>query len=182
MLAGARPVSTSLSATRRVATVVLDASVLINLLILNRVGILAELPGYRFVLLDSVEQEIRRPRHQTLLTTAFEHGFVDRAASASPEELKIFAQYIASMGLGEAACLAAAEHRGWLLASDERGLCRSIAATRLGASRILTTSDILTIALQSGVIRIADIRDAMSKLEWDPRLDALQHTARAVAQ
>ena len=42
------------SSGQGLATVALDASVLINILILNRVAILAELPGYRFVVLDAV--------------------------------------------------------------------------------------------------------------------------------
>lgn len=53
--------STRRSTVPALTMVALDASVLINFLILNRVGILADLPGYRFVVLDAVEQEVRRP-------------------------------------------------------------------------------------------------------------------------
>ena len=117
-----------------VATVALDASVLINFLILNRVGILADLPGYRFVVLDAVEREVRRPQQKVTLASAFEERLVNRAGAATPRELEIFAEHRRVMRLGEAACLAAAEVRGWMLASDERRLFRRIARERIGDS------------------------------------------------
>ena len=69
------------------------------------------------------------------------------------------------MGLGEAACLAAAEHRGWLLASDERRVFRRIACERIGEARVLTTPSILSLAVKTGVIRVGELRDAKTKLE-----------------
>ena len=69
------------------------------------------------------------------------------------------------MGLGEAACLAAAERRGWMLASDERGVFRRIACARIGESRILTTPSMLSQAVKTGVIRVGELRDAKTKLE-----------------
>ena len=69
------------------------------------------------------------------------------------------------MGLGEAACLAAAEHRDWMLASDERGVFRRIACGRIGESRILTTPSILSRAVKTGVMRVGELRDAKAKLE-----------------
>jgi predicted nucleic acid-binding protein len=149
----------------RLATVALDASVLINILILNRVAILAGLPGYRFVVLDAVEQEIQRQEQQVILADAFDENLIGRAGTATPQELAIFAEHRKVMGLGEAACLAAAEHRGWLLASDERGVFRRIACERIGESRILTTPSILSRAVKTGVISVGELRDAKTKLE-----------------
>ena len=148
-----------------VATVALDASVLINFLILNRVGILADLSGYRFVVLDAVEQEVRRPRQKVTLAAAFEQRLVDRAGAATPQELEIFAEHRRVMGLGEAACLAAAEVRGWMLASDERRLFRRLARERIGDSRILTTPAILVRAVETGVITVEELRGAKEELE-----------------
>ena len=174
--------NTDLSPTRRVTTVALDVGVLMSLLILNRVGILGDLPGYRFVVLDAVEQEIGQLRQQTVLAAAFEHEFVDRPDAATTEELRIFAQHTAAMGLSEAACLAASEHRGWFLASDDRGLFRFNAGIRLGVSRILTTNDILTTALRSGVIGVAELRDAVSMLERNATSGTHRPVLRAVPQ
>ncbi len=153
------------SSAHRPATVALDASVLINILILNRVAILAGLPGYRFVVLDAVEQEVQRQEQQVVLADAFNENLIDRAGSATPPELAIFAEHRKVMGLGEAACLAAAEHRRWMLASDERGVFRRIACERIGESRILTTPSILSRAVKTGVISVGELRHAKAKLE-----------------
>ena len=120
--------STRRSSAQGLATVALDASVLINFLILNRVAILADLPGHHFVVLDAVEQEVQRPKQQVVLADAFTENLIIRAGAAPPEELAAFAELRRVMGLGEAACLAAAEHRGWMLASDER---RGVSQDRL---------------------------------------------------
>ena len=156
---------TSARKDRGVATVALDASVLINFLILNRLGILSDLPGYRFVVLDAVEQGVRRPQQQLTLTRAFEQGLVDHVADANPEELEVFADHRRVMGLGEAACLAAAEVRGWMLASDERRLFRTIARERIGEGRILTTPAILVSAVKAGVTAVEELREAKEELE-----------------
>lgn len=153
------------SSAHRLAIVALDASVLINILILNRVAILARLPGYGFVVLDAVEQEVQRQEQQVVLADAFNEDLIDRAGSATPQELAIFAEHRKVMGLGEAACLAAAEHRGWMLASDERGVFRRIACERIGESRILTTPSILSRAVKTGVISVGELRHAKAKLE-----------------
>ena len=153
------------SSVQGLAMVALDASVLINFLILNRVAILADLPGYRFVVVDAVEQEIRRPQQLILLQGALEENLIGRAGAATPEELAIFAEHKRVMGLGEAACLAVAEYRGWLLASDERRVFRRIACERIGESRILTTPSILSLAVKTGVIGVGELRDVKTKLE-----------------
>lgn len=158
-------VGTSAVSGRGVATVALDASVLINFLILNRVQVLADLPGFRFVVLDAVEHEVRRPQQQITLEAAFEQGLVDRAGTANPQELAIFAEHRRVMGLGEAACLAAAEVRGWMLASDERRLFRGLARERIGDHRILTTPAILVLAVKTGVISVEELRGAKEELE-----------------
>ena len=159
------PVGTRPSSARRVATVALDTSVLINFLILNRVEIPANLPGYRFVVLDAVELEVLRPQQQATLAAAFEQRLLDRVGAATPQELEIFAEHRKRMGLGEAACLAAAEARGWMLASDERRVFRRIARERIGDSRILTTPGILVEAVSGGVISVEDLRGVTEELE-----------------
>ena len=157
--------STRRSSPQGLATVALDASVLLSFLILNRVAILAILPDYHFVVLDAVEQEVQRPEQQIVLVDAFEENLIDRAGPATPEELAIFAAHRKVLGLGEAACLAAAEQRGWILASDERGVFRRIACERIGEARTLTTPSILALAVRVSVIRAGELRDAKTKLE-----------------
>lgn len=159
------PVGLDLPSAQHVATVALDASVLINFLILNRVDVLANLSGHRFVVLDAVEQEVLRPRQQATLAAAFDQRLVDRVGAATPGELEIFAEHRKMMGLGEAACLAAAEIRGWMLASDERRVFRRVARVRIGDARILTTPGILVLAVGGGVISVEELRGAREELE-----------------
>ena len=110
-------------------------------------------------------QEVQRQEQQVVLADAFNENLIGRAGAATPEELAIFATHQKVMGLGEAACLAAAEHRGWMLASDERRVFRRIAFERIGDSRILTTPSILASAVKTGVISVGELRDAKAKLE-----------------
>jgi predicted nucleic acid-binding protein len=58
------------------------------------------------------------------------------------------------MGAGEAAALALASHKGWIVASDERKAFRREAISRLGPQRILTTPGIFVLAIRSGLLTI----------------------------
>ncbi len=146
-------------------TVVVDASVLINFLILNRVDIPGALSGYRFIVPDAVHKEITRPDQQILLSDAFDANLFQKQKGADPNELRIFADLTEVMGVGEAACLAAAEHKGWLLASDERGLFLRIARERIGEHRILTTPEILLRTIKAGIITVEQADEAKAYLE-----------------
>ena len=124
-------------AGRGVYRVALDASVLINFLILERSDILGTLPGHRFFVLARVEAEVTRT--EQLATRA--------------------------MGRGEAACLAAAEYRNWLFACDERRSVRRIAVDRIGTGRILTTPGILLRAIRSNILGVAEADELKVVLE-----------------
>lgn len=146
-------------------TVAVDASVLINFLLLNRVDILGALSGYRFVVPDAVHKEITRPNQQLLLSDAFDAKLFQKQEGADPNELQIFSALTEVMGVGEASCLAAAEYRGCLLASDERGLFLRIARERIGEHRILTTPEILLRAIRAGIITVEEADEAKACLE-----------------
>ena len=146
-------------------TVAVDASVLINFLLLNRVDILGALSDYCFVVSDAVHKEITRPDQQILLSDAFDAKLLHKKKGTDPSELYVFAALTEVMGVGEASCLAAAEHRGWLLASDERGLFLRIARERIGENRILTTPEILLRAIRAGIITVEQADEAKACLE-----------------
>lgn len=145
--------------------VALDASVLINFLILDRSDILGILPGHRFFVLGRVRKEITRREQQIILSDAFQQGFVLRAPSPTPAEMLLALHHERTMGRGEAACLAAAESRGWLFACDERRAVRRIAAERVGEGRILTTAGILVRAIRSDILSISEADELKSVLE-----------------
>ena len=146
-------------------SVALDASVLINFLILQRVDILGGLESYRFVLLDAPESEITRPGQRVVLDRAIDQRFLHRGIATDTKELQVFAQLTQILGVGEAACLAAAHSRGWSVASDEKGAFRRIAAQRIGESRILTTPRLLAQSVTAGIITERELRNARLKLK-----------------
>lgn len=145
--------------------VAVDASVLINFLLLDRVDILAALPDHHFVVSDAVFKEIMRPDQKDLLSDAFDANYLKRQEKSDTNELRIFAKLTEVMGVGEAACLAAAECRGWLLASDERGLFLRVARKRIGEHRVLTTPEILFRAITSEIITVEQADEAKVYLE-----------------
>ena len=67
--------------------VALDASVLINFLILDRSDILGTLPKHRFFVPARVREEVTRPEQQALLSEAFRRKFVWRTPSPTPAEM-----------------------------------------------------------------------------------------------
>ena len=145
-------------------SVALDASVLINFLILNRMDILGRLGRYHFVVLDAVDAEISRPEQRTTLRRSLDQGLLQGDVAAGPEELRVFAQLLGAMGVGEAACVAAAVHRGWLVASDERGAFRRIATDRIGTGGIITTPAILAEAVKADIITLDELEQARQEL------------------
>ncbi len=147
--------------------VAVDASVLINFLLLDRVDILATLPDHCFVVSDAVCREITRPGQKDLLSDALDTNHLKRQENSdtNENELRIFAKLTEVMGVGEAACLAAAECRGWLLASDERGLFLRMARERIGEHRVLTTPEILFRAITSEIITVEQADEAKVYLE-----------------
>jgi len=69
------------------------------------------------------------------------------------------------MGKGEAACLAMAEARGWMIASDEKKRFRREVTARLGLERLVTTAGLFVIAIRAGVISVEEADQAKEILE-----------------
>ncbi|WP_420632491.1 hypothetical protein [Candidatus Palauibacter sp.] len=145
--------------------VALDASVLINFLILERNDILGTLRNHRFFVLARVEEEVRRPKQRATLFEAIDQGFVRRAPPPTPGEVLLARRHEAAMGRGEAACLAAAEYRDWLFACDERRTVRRIAIDRIGEGRVLTTAGILVRAIRGRIVTVSEADELKVILE-----------------
>jgi predicted nucleic acid-binding protein len=119
--------------------VVTDANILINLIHIGQLPLLGALVGFDFVVPDEVVAEILDPEQAGALQEALQAGFVATASIADTEELAIFTALTTSLGKGESACLALAERRGWMIASDEGGAFRREANQRLGTGRLINT-------------------------------------------
>lgn len=145
--------------------VVGDANVLINLCHVNHLAILERLSGFSFEISDDVDAEIIHADHRRKIDDLFSRGLVQRASLASVAELATYADLRTVMGSGEASCIAIAESRGWLLASDERRAFLREVRGRLGEGRLVTTPGLFVMAIRAGLLTVADADDAKRALE-----------------
>ena len=145
-------------------TVVVDTNVLINLCHLDRLDLLAALEGYEFVAPDFVVAEVTMPDHAQKVTAALEQGHL-RQEPVVGGEIAIYSELKQVMGKGEAACLAMAEARGGLIASDERRRVLRYADERLGTRKVLNTPGILVLAIRAGAISVEEADQYKAILE-----------------
>ena len=145
--------------------VVTDANVLINLMHVERLALLGVLPSYVFVAPEPVVAEITDPAHVQQLQEALQrHDLRQEAITALPE-LTVYAELRRIMGQGEAACVAMAEVRGWMVASDERRRLRREVVARLGEGRLVTTAGLLVLAIRAGLLSVEEADHAKAVLE-----------------
>ena len=134
--------------------VVADACVLINLMHVARLDLCAGLPGIELVVPEHVREEIGRQR--ATLDDAISRGILRIEAITDLNACAVFARLTERLGRGEAACLAIAVEKGWLVASDEKGRFRREAEERLGKERLLGTADLFLKALCAGLLSVEE--------------------------
>ena len=145
-----------MASIRPARVVVVDASVLINFIHVDRLDILGRLSGFEFVVPEQVVAEVSDPDQAPKLADALQAGHLQKEPSVAPLELEIFAELRQIMGRGEAACLAMAQTRQWLIACDERGVFLRQAQAQLGADRIMNTPGILLLAIRQGILAVEE--------------------------
>src|ERR1700737_5423559 len=155
----------SLQTPPTLRVVVTDANILINLTHIGRLDLLGKLPPYSFVVPEEVVTEVKEPAQSQAVQTAISSGILEVVQLTDPPELKIFADLIHLLGIGEAACLTLAQCRGWLIASDERRKFYRETIARLGTGRLLNTAGILIHAIKLDVITIDEADQAKAALE-----------------
>jgi predicted nucleic acid-binding protein len=135
------------------AKVVVDTSVLINFCHADRLDVLGGIQRFEFVVPPEVDAEVVLPQQRASLAAAFTRGDLARAPTDVSEVLSRIADLREqSLGLGEAACLAVAAVRGWLVACDERRRFLRIAEATLGMGRVVDTPGLLLTAIREGLI------------------------------
>jgi predicted nucleic acid-binding protein len=144
---------------------VLDANFLINLIHAARLDLLAAVGSFKFVVPDEVVAEITEPSQQGQVQEALQKGYAQRESITAPAELSIYADLRGLMGKGEAACLALAQSRGWIIVSDEKGRFRREVISRLGPGRLITTPGFFVIAIRAGVMSVEEADQAKELLE-----------------
>lgn len=143
----------------------MDASVLINFLLIERLDLLEGLPGFAFLVPDEVVAEVTRPAQRELLDGRLGTPTLRRARVAGVGELALYAELRRRWGRGESACLAIALERGLGIACDERGGFLNLLRARIGEARITNTPGLLLSAVRSGLLRIGEADQLKDELE-----------------
>jgi len=113
--------------------------------------------------------EVTYPREAEALAAALEAGWVRRVESIDTLEIELYAQLSSVMGKGEAACLAMAANRGWMVACDEGGRFRREAEVRIGRDKIVNTPGLIVLAIRRGVLTVEDadrIKDILAQRRY----------------
>lgn len=154
-----------MSESGQAKVVVSDANVLINLAHVDRLDLCGSLEELEFVVPEEVIAEVSRPDQAAILQRALDAGHMERVVICDPAEIALYAELRDSVGRGEAACLALARSRGWLVASDERGRFLRIAREQLGERRLLNTPGILVLAIRAGHLTVEEADQMKGILE-----------------
>lgn len=136
--------------------VVTDANVLINLMHVSRLDLLAKIPNHEFVVPEHVREEITIPEQRTTLDAAVSERWLTIEVLDDLGAITVFTELIAHIGRGEAACIAIAAQKGWLIASDEKKRFLREATARVGAGHVLTTVDVFVLAIKAGLLTVED--------------------------
>lgn len=150
---------------------IIETSVLVNFLKIDRTDLLASHPDYRFVVLDLVHNEVATKPHYaaqaTRLAAALAAGHLlpdDPAEATDLAELATFAAMdTLKIGEGERAAIAAASTRGLPLAMDDQRAWKRSAAYSAGIRREDTVSIIVSL-IRASVLTVAEA-DAI-KADW----------------
>ncbi len=145
--------------------VVIDTNVLINLMHVSRLGLLAKIPGHRFLVPEQVREELKLSEQQATLDRAIAEGYLKIGVIQECSSLTLFAELTACLGRGEAACLAIAAKKGCMIASDEKRRFLRKVTEHVGAKHVLTTVDLFVLALRAGLLTVEEADAAKVILE-----------------
>lgn len=145
-----------------------DANILINFLRIGRLDILERLSRYAFRIPEDVYEEIADPLQREELDRALKAGWLEVVRVDTIGELAAYNRYRQRMGDGEAACLAVAVHRTWIMACDERHkkpLHQEI-RENLGLHYLINTPGVLLQAIRDEVLTVEEadrVKDALAE-------------------
>jgi predicted nucleic acid-binding protein len=142
-----------------------DTSVLINFIHIDRLDLLGPPLGLRVVIPAEVDTEVNDPPQRRILQPALRSKALQIVNVTGIDEVTRFAGLRAALGPGEAACLAIAATRGWMVACDERRVFLREATAMLGSGRIATTPGLLLRAIRRDVLTVAEADNYKAHLE-----------------
>jgi predicted nucleic acid-binding protein len=149
-----------------------DSTVLINFGEANCFELLIEAVTQPRYLLREAELELLSPATNRAIGDCMEAGtftLCDLEAVEMPKWVELSAR----LGAGEAATIAAAKHRGWSVALDDK-TARGLARIELGKHRLTGTIGILVYAVEVGCVSRTDAQGHLDLMisngYWSPTL------------
>ncbi len=147
-----------------------DSTVLINFGEANCFELLIEAVGQLCCLMREAELELLSPSTQQALVRCLDAGTFTLCELA-PSEMPKWVELSARLGAGEAATIAAAAHRGWSVAIDDKA-ARRLAKIELGKHRVTGTIGILLHAIKAGCVSHEDAQQRLDRMisngYWSP--------------
>src|SRR5690606_13504522 len=131
----------------------------------SRLGLLAKIPNHEFVVPERVREEITISEQRVTLDAAVNEGWLKIEIINDLEAITVFTELTSHIGRGEAACIAIAAKAGWLIASDEKKRFLREAIARVGAEIVITTIDILVLAIKAGLLTVDEADTDKATLE-----------------
>jgi len=147
--------------------VITDTSVLINFLVLDRVGLLLRLSSVHFVVTEHVRAEITEhfPEQLRRLNAAFETGVIEEISVTDIVEVALFADLTSKgLGLGECSAIAVAVNRKLTIAIDDKRALKKVARLAYNL-KVLGTEQLVVQLIAESVLTIVEA-DQM-KDDWE---------------
>ena len=144
--------------------VIADTSFLVNFLTLDRMDILRGLQAYVFYVPNHVVAEVEYAEQQERLSAALAEGTVTELEITDPGEIALYDELRRFLGDGEAACLAVAATRRWVIATDEKRRLRREIFERLGEEYLLNTPGAIVAALRAGILTVPEAETIRGEL------------------
>lgn len=159
--------------------VVLDTSVLINIIVVDRLDLPGSDPGHHFVITEHVREEITDefPMEKARLERAISKGQIQQTRVDHPEELVLFAELLSEgrLGIGECSAMALAHHRDALLGMDDRRA--SLEAKNRGIS-VLGTQDLMIDWIRKSLLTVETADEIKRAWETEHRFRLPFHSFR----
>lgn len=147
--------------------IVLDTSVLLNFIKIDRIDLLGRLDT-PVVILDQVLDEVRRPEQRKAVEDAVATGTLGIQSVRNPTEVSLFAELRAGgrLGAGECAVLAVAISRRWIAGLQDRR-AQAEGRRRRKDLAYCQTEDLVWKLIQSGQLTVEEADSFLT--EWAAR-------------
>lgn len=150
----------------------IDTSVLLNFIAVDRANLLGRHPRYRFVITDHVRGEVtdRRPERLARFERALSENVFDLVTVSDVAELAVFGKLLAEgrLDIGESAAAAMAIVRSLPLATDD-GRAKKILARLYSGLHVIDTPTIMRELIGAAVLTVDDANAIKADLEVNHR-------------